>query len=229
MPYSRVSAIKNTGFKIKTLLKVPCFSVDLKKIRQLEKPYLVTLSPNTRYQIRRSIREYELKSGQISLSFAKNKEQAVQFFREAGDMHKDRWDDSGFNNSDFTRFHENLIHDNFDYKLIELIKVTTATSTIAIMYNLLIDKKVYFYLQGLKYEEHKKIKPGLVAHSLITQYYIDKGMELYDYMGGYSQYKSQLASHSTDCYTICIQRPLFKFSLENMARKFKYFINRKFQ
>ena len=90
------------------------------------------------------------------------------------------------------------------------------------MYNFIHNKKVYFYLQGVSYEADNKLKPGLVAHSLITQYYLNKGMNLYDYMGGYSQYKTQLAAHSTDCYTLSIQRPRLKFKLENLAQKIKH-------
>jgi hypothetical protein len=65
----------------------------------------------------------------------------------------------------------------------------------------------------------------LVAHALATQYFIDKGMEKYDYMGGYSQYKEQLADMSEELTTVVIQRPRSKFKLENIMKNMKERIN----
>ena len=89
------------------------------------------------------------------------------------------------------------------------------------MYYHLVNKTVYFYLHGLKYESNKKLKPGLVAHTIATEYFFHQGKELYDYMGGYSQYKEQLADLSEKLVTVVIQRPRSRFKLENMARDFK--------
>jgi CelD/BcsL family acetyltransferase involved in cellulose biosynthesis len=89
------------------------------------------------------------------------------------------------------------------------------------MYYQLNDGVVYFYLHGLRYENDRKLKPGLVAHTLATQYFIDQGMTMYDYMGGYSQYKEQLADLSEHLVSVLIQRPRSRFKLENMARDFK--------
>ena len=218
----RYKSFMSNNIKAKVVSKTPCYAVDLKQLRNDHYQYIDTVSTNTRYQVRRSIRGYEQLFGEIKLITASSRQEAIKFFHEAGCHHKKRWEDSGFENHEFIKFHENLIQNNFTYGAVELIKVTTGVKTIAIMYNFIHNKHVYFYLQGIQYESDKKLKPGLVAHSVITQFYLDKGMDLYDYMGGYSQYKSQLASHSTDCYTICIQRPRFSFLLENLGRKLKH-------
>jgi hypothetical protein len=101
------------------------------------------------------------------------------------------------------------------------MKITSGNSTIAILYFHLVGRDVYFYLQGIKYESNKKLKPGLVAHALATQYYMEKGMRKYDYMGGYSQYKCQLSNPVEDLVTLCIQKPSVIFSIENVSRKIK--------
>ncbi|MBC8386241.1 MAG: GNAT family N-acetyltransferase [Gammaproteobacteria bacterium] len=220
-PSLRYESLLSENFQIKVIDKTPCYAVDLSKIRASKHPYIETISANSRYQIRRSIRKYKQLYGKIDLTIASNLEEAMSYFHEAGNEHKNRWSDSGFKNPRFIEFHENLINRNLAKGSVELIKVTSGKKVIAIMYNLIQNKNVYFYLQGLSYESDNKLKPGLVAHSLITQYYLDKGMNLYDYMGGYSQYKAQLASHSTDCYTICIQRPKISFILEDLGRKIK--------
>jgi hypothetical protein len=105
------------------------------------------------------------------------------------------------------------------------MKITTGDTTIAILYFHIVGRDVYFYLQGINYEANKKLKPGLVSHALATQYYLDKGMRKYDYMGGYSQYKCQLSNSADDFVTLCIQRPSLIFSIEKIGRKLKHLVS----
>ena len=116
----------------------------------------MTKLKNTRYQVRRSIRLYEKKYGALKLSQPKNKEEALEFFLEAGKLHVQRWEDSGFKNKEFIQFHKNLILDSFEDNTINLLKLTANKETIAIMYYHLIAGTVYFYLHGLNYEDDKK-------------------------------------------------------------------------
>lgn len=199
----------------------PSYAVNMDVIKQKNKSYLATLKANTRYQIRRSIRLYQQYHGEIKFIFAKNNEQALELFHEAGKYHLLRWDNSGYNNQNFVRFHENLIKNTFNKENIALMKVSAGDTTIAILYFHLVNKNVFFYLQGLNYETDNKLKPGLVAHSLATQYFLEQGMSSYEYMGGYSQYKCQLASPREDLVSVCIQRPKLKFLLEQTGSKIK--------
>jgi hypothetical protein len=204
------------------IVKRPCFAVDLQEIRNKGVPYLNTLHANTRYQIRRSIRHYQSQHGEMSIQIAKDEEQALQFFREAGPLHIKRWDDSGYHNPEFIRFHENLIRENHPRHSAQLMKVLSGHVTIGLIYYHIVNKSVYFYLHGLLYEHDPQLKPGLVAHAMATQYFIDEGMNFYDYMGGYSQYKVQLAKHSEDLATIVIQKPRLRFFLEKLGGKIKH-------
>jgi len=45
-------------------------------------------------------------------------------------------------------------------------------------------------------------------------------------MGGYSQYKTQLAHQAEDLATIRIQKPILKFILENTAQAIKSIMTR---
>lgn len=204
----------------------PCYDIDLLSIKNTHPDYIQSLKSNTRYQIRRSIRHYEKTHGEIELVHTKTREDALLFFKEIAPLHIDRWYDSGYKNKDFLDFHQSLIHRYFDKGHVHLIKVNSGNKTIAILYYLIKDKTVSFYLQGLLYETNKMLKPGLVAHSLATQYFIDQGMEVYDFMGGYSQYKTQLASQAEDLCTIRIQKPILKFIIENTAQSIKHILIR---
>jgi len=49
---------------------------------------------------------------------------------------------------------EKLIEKNFNGRKIDLVKVTAGDSTIAIMYNMIENHVVHFYLQGVNYENN---------------------------------------------------------------------------
>lgn len=224
---SRAENITKQIPKSQILFTRPCYGIDFEVIKQQEKPYLQTLKSNTRYQIRRSIRHYEKLHGNVTLEHANSTENALKYFHETASYHIQRWYDSGFKNPEFMKFHESLISKYFDQGLVHLIKVKAGETVIAILYYFIHNSNVSFYLQGLLYEHDKMLKPGLVAHSLATQYFIDQGMRSYDYMGGYSQYKTQLAHRTEDLATIRIQKPILKFILENTAQTIKSVVTRK--
>ncbi len=207
------------------LLRTPCYTTTVDSISK-GRDYLSSLKSNTRYQIKRSLRLYKELHGEINLTSAESTSEALDFFRLAGVYHKQRWSDSGFKNPKFILFHENLIKNIFTQNSVELIKITSGETVIGILYFHIVNRKVFFYLHGLRYEEDKKLKPGLVSHALATQYFFDRGFHQYDYMGGYSQYKCQLATESEDMVSLCIQRPLLKFRVENIARKLKHQLTR---
>lgn len=224
---SRASNIQKVISGSHILLTNPCYSNNLDNIKSNNQQYLDTLNSNTRYQIRRSERLYQQLHGDIEYKFAQDIEEALALFHEAGKYHILRWRDSGFKNKQFILFHENLIKQSFKNNSIDLMKVTSGDTTIAILYFHLVGRNVYFYLQGINYESNKKLKPGLVAHALATQYYLDKGMRKYDYMGGYSQYKCQLSNPDEDLVTLCFQKPSVIFSIENMSRNIKHLFENK--
>lgn len=221
MPCSRAEDISSALNHARIGARDPCFAVDLSKIRNADREYVQYLTANSRYQIRHSVKLYEQKYGALNLYKAGDREEALAFFHEAGKYHMMRWPDSGYNNQHFVRFHENLIKDSFKDNSIDLLKLVAGDQTIAVMYYQLVDRKVFFYLHGLRYENDGKLKPGLVAHALATEYYIQQGMDAYDYMGGNSQYKIQLAERTEDLSTVVIQRPSLQFWFEKTARGIK--------
>jgi CelD/BcsL family acetyltransferase involved in cellulose biosynthesis len=221
MSHPRAKEILNTIPGAYCTTSNPCYRVNLAKLKQQDMPYLTCLSANTRHQIKRSMRIYEDQYGPISIQHASDMEQAIDLFHEAGVFHIHRWDDSGYNNHLFIRFHENLIRGTFDKGLVKLIKIKAGSTTIAILYFHIVNKNVYFYLHGLHYDGNSKLKPGMVAHALTTQYFLDRNMRIYDYMGGYSQYKVQLGERSEDLVSVVIQRPRISFALEYVGHWIK--------
>ena len=204
-----------------TSLSTPSFRVNLSVLTDRNVSYLDSLSRNTRYQINRSIRGYESLYGDIKITFAKSITQASTFWDEAGKLHVDRWDDSGFQNPKFVEFHQEFIRQSFDTAMIDVVKITAGSHLIAIIYNIIYKGNVYFYLQGLQPEKDGKLKPGLAAHSLLIEHYLQTGIRYYDFMGGDSQYKQQLSEEDENLLLIKIQKPRFKFRVERFAHTIK--------
>jgi len=109
MSTSRANDIQNVIGDSHVMLTNPCYASNLDSVKGDNPQYLATLTPNTRYQINRSIRLYQKLHGEIKYVFAKNTDEALELFHEAGKYHILRWQDSGFNNKEFVSFHENLI------------------------------------------------------------------------------------------------------------------------
>jgi len=190
--------------------------------------YLASLSSNTRYQIRRSFKGY-LTFGAYKVHRAETSVQAVSWFNEAAPHHISRWKNtrvgSGFENTSFTRFHKDFIQSCFTRGNIDILKIKFGNVTIAYLYNFIVGKRVYFYLSANVYTKiQRHAKPGLVAHTLAIDYYISKGFEMYDFMGGESQYKRSLATDGEPMSITRFQRSNWKTFFEKQARYIKHSI-----
>ena len=221
MPMASAAAIAKHCRGVILDHRYPCYSAHLSSLRERNIEFLSSLSSNTRYQIRYSQRRYEKKYGHLELEVAQDSGTALAFFHEAGPLHEYRWNDSGYKNQSFVSFHESLIR-NYLGNGVELIRICSGTTTIAICYYHVVGCRAYFYLHGLMFDGDPKLKPGLVAHSMAAQYFMNKGISVYDFMGGYSRYKLQLASLSQTLTTVRIQRPRIRFLIENTARELRH-------
>ena len=190
------------------------------------KQYLTSLSRNTRYQINRSIREYE-KYGAIKFNIAASSQEALDWFEEAAPHHIARWQDtdvgSGYTNPEFVSFHRRLIKQAFTQNEIDLIKVTAGEKIISYLYNFKANDTVYFYLSANVYDQSlAHTKPGLVSHYLTISHYIAEGKTCYDFMGGESQYKRSLSNQCSPILINSYKRECLKTKLEHRLRFLKH-------
>lgn len=205
------------------LWQSPSYGINLKDLSDKKLNYLDSLSRNTRYQIRRSLKLYS-EMGRVSLTFAASKDQAIDFFNEIAPLHIAKWGgagQSGFTNQHFVSFHINLISKAFSLGQVDLIKVSSGDRVLGYLYNFLYRGRVYFYLSGLVTENDAKLKPGLSAHSMAIQHYLDNDFVFYDFMGGDDRYKSSLGEKHEQLYLISLQKNQLKFKIESILRKVK--------
>jgi CelD/BcsL family acetyltransferase involved in cellulose biosynthesis len=224
MPIKTAQHIHHYFKSSRTDYLTTCFSIDLTKINS--NTVLDSLSKNSRYQIRRSIRLFEKLYGSIQLETAQSSKEALEWFHAAGKYHKARWNDSGYDNPEFISFHENLIQCYKNEEVIRVLKITSGTLPIAYMYYFLYNNSVHFYLQGLQDFDNGKLKPGLVSHVFAIDYFLEQGFEQYDFMGGDSQYKIQLSDATEQLQTVIIHADSIPIKLEIAARNIKQWITK---
>jgi len=172
--------------------------VDLASIRQRHNDYERELSSNTRTQVRRSRKLLGTESGVIQIERADSMSQGLEFLQELADLHQARWTAKGkvgaFHSPRFSFFHRRLVERLLPFGGIDLLRVRAGERTVGILYNYVVQRKVFFYQSGFIYSHDNRMKPGLVTHTEAINYYLDKGLDEYDFLAGDSQYKQSLSN-----------------------------------
>jgi len=208
----------------------PSFYVDLNRLRRSGLPYESWLSPNTREQLRRSLRLYQ-KLGAVRAEAARDLPAAEEFFAEMCRMHQSTWKRRGeagaFASARKLAFHRTLIRNAFVEGAIQLVRVTAGEEIIGILYNFVQKDKVYFYQSGFHYRPDKRLKPGLVTHVCAIQLCLEAGYEDYDFLAGEARYKKSLAKDSRPLAWVVFSRPRIKLVLIELLRTVKARITRR--
>jgi hypothetical protein len=176
------------------------------------------MSKNRRWQIRRTFKEYE-KEGELTISTARSMNEALEYFEQMGILHTQRWQRVGANGA-FSRpcwvdFHKNLIRQAFDRGEIQLLRIACGPRTIGYIYNLLWQSTVHMLQSGFVKEQSNLLRPGYVSHILAMQFNAKRGAKQYDFMIGDSEYKRALATQHPPLISARLQKPRFKFLIEN--------------
>jgi CelD/BcsL family acetyltransferase involved in cellulose biosynthesis len=209
-------------YRVRVVREERSHFVDLSIIRSSGKEYLAHLNGNARYQLRKARRLYEA-LGPLTVCEPANLRQAMQFYDELSTLSRRTWaernETSAFESDFFRRFHRALILRRFRHGEIQLLKVSCGEATVGLLYNFVIDGRVYFYQSGLRYQANGAFKPGLVTHREAIEYNLLRGGRLYDFLGGEAQYKRSLSTHFNLVRTVRIQRRAGVFGrLEKAAR-----------
>ncbi len=217
--YSTLVQCSVDGLRCTVKDESPSWQVDLTKFESGMDAYLSTLSKNSRAQIRYTRRQYEQHSA-ISFQVAEDVEQALAFFDALKLLHVARWQEKGEGHAfrdKWEKFHRNLIQQRFTSGEIQMVKLANEQQDIAYLYNYVWNKRVYVLQMGFNYSANKRIKPGYLAHAMAVVYNRDNAMQLYDFMHGFSRYKSSLSDLTEDLVWLIWQRPRLKFRIENLA------------
>jgi CelD/BcsL family acetyltransferase involved in cellulose biosynthesis len=217
-------AAEQAGLGVREVDRKPWFTVDLGRVREARGDYLGLLSGNSRYQIRRSMRDYE-EAGPLAYTVARTIAEAHHCFDRLGELHQHYWRSRGrpgaFAHEFFRRFHRRLIEREFANGAIQLARISAGSEDIGYLYNFVQDGRVYAYQSGFAYGEDGKRKPGLVCHALAVSHAASQGFESYDLLAGDSQYKRSLATGRDEMVWLSLRRARVKFWLEDLARRLR--------
>ena len=202
----------------------PWYVVQLNQLRGGGNNQLGWLSVNTRYQVRRALKEYG-KRGDVKIEIARSAEEALVFFERLKGLHQHYWHARGkpgaFGPEFFEIFHRRLIEQEWPRGGVHLLRVSAGEHEIGYLYNLVYGQTIYSYQSGFNYEHDAKIKPGLVSHVLAIQRATADGFGFYDLLAGDAQYKRSLATHSETMRWIRLRRPRLAFRLEALVRRIR--------
>lgn len=189
---------------------VKSYGVDLKTLRAEDKPYINVLSKNKRQQVRRAIKAYEA-TGEIKLDVANSVEQAKSMLVELAELHEKTWAQRGemgaFSSDYFTQFHNQLIEESFEKGEILVCQLATPEKVIGYIYGFVYNNEFLFYQNGFTYESDNKFKPGFVSHYYLINYFMERGLDIYDFLEGDAGYKQSLSNHARNMYELTLFKP----------------------
>lgn len=209
----------------------PVHFIDLARIRAAGGDYLGAVGTSTRYNIRRSLKEYA-KLGPIALDAAQNAQQALAYLEELKRWHQAYWNGKhqpgSFANPFFERFHRHLIESRFASGEIQLLRVRAGEPVIGYLYNFVYRDRVYNYQSGFDYGVCERYnRPGLVSHHAAIEHNLRQGRQAYDLLAGDSQYKRSLGIEAAELHWVVLQRPHWQFRVEHGLRNVKRWLARR--
>lgn len=178
--------------------------------------YIASLSKSKREQIRRSIK-YFRQFGDPVLEFACGTDECLEFFHKLGDLHQRAWNSRGtagaYASQNWVDFHSRIITDYPD--TVQLIRITYGSHVLGYLYNLIDGKVAYSIQSGFNYSADKNDRPGIVSHFMVTNDYIRRALQRYEYLAGEAQYKSSLSNDHRQFSWYLVQKRNLKMGIEN--------------
>jgi CelD/BcsL family acetyltransferase involved in cellulose biosynthesis len=204
------------GLRVRIDREVADPYVDLARVR--EHGYLPLLGASTRAQIRRAQR----RADDLVLEVARALRDAMDIYRELVSLHQHSWairgEPGAFADPWFDGFHRRLIAGRFAHGEILLTRLRAGCATVGCLYGLVSAERVLFYQSGLAVPADHHGKPGYLSHARTIEHCAERGLAIYDLLGGDARYKQNLA---TDCSRIVwgrVQRSRLRFFVEDLLR-----------
>jgi CelD/BcsL family acetyltransferase involved in cellulose biosynthesis len=160
--------------------------------------YLRSLSSSGRYLVKRSLREFDAWAGEgARVVRATTPGELAEGKRVLWRLHEERWraaDRAGvFASQAFRSFHDAVLPELLARGALDLSWLRVGETPVAVSYSLVWNGRVQYYQGGRAIDLPRGIRPGIVLHAHAIRAAIEAGRAEYDFLGGASQYKAQLA------------------------------------
>lgn len=158
------------------------------------------LSRNSRQNLRRMMRLYAKRDGELAIRAATDADEAHRWIDELAALHNQTWAARGrqgaFEHASYCGFAHRLIDTTFAQGTVEVLRATAGDRTVGLLFNLVAGRKICFVQSGFAYEtEDHRLQPGMVTITLAIDHYLARGMEEFDFLAGDAQYKRVFAGH----------------------------------
>ncbi|HVR61931.1 MAG TPA: GNAT family N-acetyltransferase [Polyangia bacterium] len=186
--------------------------------------YLAALSSSNRYFARRSLREFDAYAGgKARFHRAEEKADLPRATEVLISLHAQRWRAAGrlgaFASRRFEAFHRAVMPALLSRGALELRWVTVADRPVAALYNLVSRGRVQSYQGGRSLDAPAAARVGIALHLHAIRAAIADGRREYDFLGGRSQYKRQLALAERPLTRLVVERPGARRLAHSLTRR----------
>lgn len=113
-------------------------------------------------------------------------------------LHNHRWqagDDCGgaFQKPRFVSFHDEVMPRLLERGQLELFWLAVRDKPVAVHYQIVANRKVYYYQCGRSLDVPHRVKPGIFLLAQAIRRAIEQGLREFDFLGGDAQYKRELS------------------------------------
>lgn len=158
---------------------------------------LRTFSKNRRSQIGRFWRLLEKEHGAVTVTLARDEEQAWNFFSRLEILHTRYWRAQGlpgsFANPRWKAFHWRLIRELLPSGRVQLVRITAGREELGYLYNIGQGRVMSNMQSGFAYRDDNRWRPGYVSHLIAAESAATLGCQQYDLLMGDDGYKSSIA------------------------------------
>jgi CelD/BcsL family acetyltransferase involved in cellulose biosynthesis len=195
---ARAEALAAPESLVRVLSRKPSWQVDLRAVRAApEGAFLNTISANTRYQIRRSLKLYGAR-GKVAATAAPDADTALTWLDQLARLHQEQWtargQPGGWAFPFFAGFQRRLVAACVPAGKAEIVRVSAGEEVVGYVYNLISGGHVMAFVSGFAFDSDARLKPGLMSHALCIQLHADAGRERYDFLAGAYRYKASLGT-----------------------------------
>ena len=158
--------------------------------------FLERLSSKTRYRMRRCLRETD--AGHVRFVVADDANRA-SMFNDLRTLHQRHWEERGepgcFAAERFVEFHRRLVAAWGPSGRALVAGIYADDGPIAMLYGFVEHGKYHSYQAGLRRESVPGVhSPGVFANLLLMKHVSERGVRIFDFLRGRSQYKLQLST-----------------------------------
>jgi hypothetical protein len=197
-------------------------AMDLEVVRRVGGDPVTILDARTRAKIRRAMREYA-QLGELRIATAATIIEALEWLDSLEMLHQKRWTAKGesgcFSNPRFLLFHRMMIARNHENGSATVMRINVGDAALGYLYGFSDKQRFYVYQCGFDYEMvERNSMPGLVCHVMAMRHLAETGLQLYDFMAGFSGYKSSLSNVEENMTWTIFRSESLRFRVVEYAR-----------